>query len=61
MKKRYECELETAGYRLKISVFSEEVSVVEEMARIQAMQLLKVMYGLNRRVADFNVIAMQEK
>lgn len=61
MSKRYECELETAGYRLKISVFSEEVSVVEGMARLRAVQLLKELYGLDRRAADFNIIAMQEK
>ncbi|MEB3103314.1 hypothetical protein [Ferviditalea candida] len=61
MSKRFECELETAGYRLKVSVFSERRSAVEVMARQRAVQLLKEMYGLNRRAADLNVITIQEK
>ncbi|MFC0213893.1 hypothetical protein ACFFK0_15790 [Paenibacillus chartarius] len=61
MSKRYECELETAGYRMKISVFSERRSEVEGMARLRDCQLLKVIYGLDRRAEDFNVITIQEK
>lgn len=61
MKPHYECELETEGYRLKVTVFSDSASSAEQIARQRAVQLFKEMYGVERSEAKFNVLAIREK
>lgn len=61
MKPHYECELETEGYRLKVTVFSESVSSAEQVARQRAAQLFKEMHGVERNEAMFKVLAIREK
>ena len=61
MKSHYECDLETEGYRLKVTVFSESLSLVELVARQRAAQLFKEMYRGERKATMFKVLAIREK
>lgn len=61
MKPHYECELETDGYRLKVTVFSDSATSVEQIARQRAAQLFKEMYGMERSEAKFKVLAIRER
>lgn len=61
MNQHYECLLETEGYRLKISVYSDGVFSAERMARQRAVRLLKENYGICRNEKAFKVVDVQKK
>lgn len=61
MDKRYECLLEAAGYRLKLTVFVPHPTKVETLARQKAAERLKQVYGLTVAQNDFQLLLIQEK
>jgi hypothetical protein len=61
LDKRYECLLEAAGYRLKLTVFAAHPTVVETLARQKAAERLKQVYGLTVSQNDFQLLLIQEK
>lgn len=61
MSKRYDCELETTGYSLRVSVFTENPLQVDALARQKAVERLKQVYGLARSSLDFKLTSVQEK
>lgn len=61
LNKRYDCELETAGYRICVAVFTANRSEVESLARRKALERLKQVYGLERTDDELKLISVQEK
>ena len=61
MDKRYECLLESAGYRLKLTVFAPHPTVAETLAQQKAAERLKQVYGLTVSQNDFQLLLIQEK
>lgn len=60
VKKRYECELKTNGYRLRIAVCTEEEAQIEVLARQRAAELFKQVYGTERSTANFVLVSIIE-
>lgn len=61
MSKGYECKLETAGYSLQLSIWTDNPAEIESLARQQAARRLKQIYGVVRTQDQFKVIAIKEK
>ncbi|HUC91974.1 MAG TPA: hypothetical protein VMS09_08090 [Paenibacillus sp.] len=61
MRKRYECKLETEGYRLNVTVFAENESTVERLALRRAAELFRQTFGKEKKTSDFVVVSVKEK
>jgi hypothetical protein len=61
MERYFECNVETKGYDLRITIWTARVSEVEALAKQQAAFRLKQIYGVERAEGEFKVIAIKEK
>ncbi|MBB6732804.1 hypothetical protein [Cohnella zeiphila] len=61
MMKGYECQLETEGYSLQISIWSDNPSEIESLARQKAALRLKKIYGVVKTQDQIKVVLVKEK
>lgn len=61
MERQYDCVLVTEGYRIRITVFTNDKSKIEELACQQASERLRQVYGIRKAPIEFVVIDIVER
>lgn len=61
MERRYECDLRVGDYRIRVNVFTDDPAQVEQLAREQAVERFKSLFGSKAAAQHLQYIGHKER